>query len=76
VIKIGLQSQRLLATEGKSGLNVNEMSDLGCKFRGGLSGNILPAVLSLFAIVSWRLWPFQFAHSSRPPKQESVTGRV
>ena len=81
VMKIGFQSQRLFATGGKSGLNVFEMrmyirmkmSDLGCKFRSGLSGNIVPAVLSLFAR---RLWPYQFAHSRRPPKQESGTGRV
>ena len=74
VMKIG---RRLLAANRKSNLNVfamrmYETSDRGHKFSGGLSGNIVPAVLSLF-VMSLRLWPYEFIVHSR---RESVTGRV
>jgi len=69
--------RRVLAANRKSSLNVfamrmYETSDRGHKFSGGLSGNIVPAVLSLF-VMSLRLWPYEFIVHSR---RESVTGRV
>ena len=74
VMKIGW---RLLAINRKSSPNVfamrmHETSDLGCKFKGGLSGMVVQAVLSLFATMIWRLWPYQFSHSRRPPKQSRL----